>query len=842
MSMARLGAGLLGLFVLTLPATAAEPQSAAASETTYQKLVRPFLQNHCVDCHNDVVAESDLRLDNITADFGTRETARHWIEVRGRINLGEMPPEGEPRPQPEQVAAVSRWIAQGLRQAELAALSRGGQTPLRRMNRAEYTNTVRDLLHLRFLPGQSPADLLPPDGTAEGFDKVGVALMLDPSLMQKYYDVASRIADRAIVDGPPEFPTEVMRMEFEEIAQNRAINYLCDRGGFQCRENDVILMEGSTRSFGRLFYPGQKKTIPTDGFYRVTVRAGADPGARGEPVIMRLQQNHPDKSQEVIMELAVEAPLDKPRVYSVVVPRDTLGGEWQVHLVNGTSFRKVNHAYWDLNRVIRDAGQAKDFKKALQLTARRKLEGGHDGGARVPETVDTSDLPKLLLDYIEIEGPLYEQWPPKSHEALFFRESDAEPTAEYIRAMFTRFLPRAFRRPVQPGEVEPFVKLVQQELDSGQTFPDAMRVGLTAVLCTPKFLYLAEPSPGPAQPLNDYEIANRLSYFLWSSMPDAELFRLAREQKLRDPDVIAQQVDRMLADPRAEGLVDGFARQWLHVDTFRNFRPDARQYQDYDDALGEAMEGETLAFFREILKHDLSVLNFIDSDFTMVNQRLARHYGIDGIEGDEFRRVPLPAEAQRGGLLMQAGVLMAGSDGDRTKPVSRGVYVREVLFNDPPDPPPPNVGEIEPNIEGKNLTVRERLIQHQQIQSCAACHRTIDPYGLALENYDVIGRWRDRQNGEGFNPRRAPEIDASGTLPNGKSFATPAEFKALLLGQAHRFRRGLTEKLMIYALGRPLEPSDDPTVERLSTRLPQQGDTLRALIKGIATSRTFLTK
>jgi hypothetical protein len=319
---------------------------------------------------------------------------------------------------------------------------------------------------------------------------------------------------------------------------------------------------------------------------------------------------------------------------------------------------------------------------------------------------------------------------------------------------------------------------VQEELDHAQSFHDAIRAGVTAVLTSPNFLYLHEPGGTEARTLSDFELASRLSYFLWSSMPDEALVELARQQKLRDPQVLLSQVDRMLADPKSEALVQAFAAQWLRTGQYRTFRPDERLYREYTDELGAAMVEQSLGFFREILKHDLSMLNFLDSDWTMLNERLARFYGIDGVSGNDFRRVPLGAGSHRGGLLGQAGVAMFGSDGNRTKPVSRGVYVREVLFNNPPDPPPPNVGEIEPNIRGKNLTVRERLLAHQEIESCAACHRTIDPYGLALENFNVIGQWREAQDGDvppSMSPGGSPMAASLRPMPNSRGCWLPSE-------------------------------------------------------------------
>lgn len=325
-------------------------------------------------------------------------------------------------------------------------------------------------------------------------------------------------------------------------------------------------------------------------------------------------------------------------------------------------------------------------------------------------------------------------------------------------------------------------------------------------------------------------------------MPDEELFAAARAGTLRSPRELRRQVDRMLADSKADRFVEGFARQWLRTDDFLAFTPDKYLYRDYDPKLGEAAVREPLEFFRTVLQEDRSALAFLDADFAVINQRLAEHYGIEGVHGEAFREVPLPADSRRGGLLAMAGVHLAGSDGIRTKPVSRAVYVREVLFNDPPDPPPPNAGEVEPNIEGERLTVRERLLQHQQIEACAACHRSLDPYGLALENFNAIGAWRQRQDGEDFRGDRRPEINASGRLPNGQSFANFEEFRQRLVQQDGRFRRGLAEKLLVYALGRPVEPGDESTLQAATDHMEKTGNTFRGLIHSLVTSKAFLTK
>lgn len=805
------------------------------------------LRMHCGKCHGPQLAEADLRFDTLSGNLTDRETALKWIEIRDAINLGEMPPEGEKRLPVELVTEISQWVTRGLRQAERAASDSEDQVLLRRMNRHEYTHTVSDLLSMRFPTGESPLDVLPPDGTSEGFDKISGALMVDPSLMMHYYEVARRIAERAIVDGPPEFPTETMRLEFEDIADSRAIGYLVSRLGMTPVPGGLRLIQGRTRSFGLLRYPGRRdnNVAPVNGFYKFTIRAGGVPGGDGVPPKIRLTHSHPDATLRTIMEVDVTAPWDQPADYSVIVPRDTLGGELAVELVDETNLYMGQRPGENFLRRIGEVGQQNDFTESLRLTGRKIAEGwGGDRSTPDPEKLDLTRYRRVFLDYLEVEGPLYEQWPPKSHTTLLFRGEQGPADLNYARQIFTRFLPLAWRRPIDAHEVEPILRIVRNEREHGQSFHEALRVGLTAVLTSPKFLYHIESGrpPGNSRQLTEYEIASRMSYFLWNSMPDEELFRAARQGELSDPAHRADQVDRMLADDKADRFVESFARQWLRTDTFLDFSPDPNLYRDYDDRLAEALVREPLEFFRIVLRDDLSVLHFLDSDFVVVNERLARHYGIPDVRGEHFRRVSVPAASPRGGLLAMAGVHQAGSDGIRTKPVSRAVYVREVLFNNPPDPPPPNAGEVEPNIQGERLTVRERLVQHQQIEACAACHRSLDPFGFALENFNAIGAWRDRQDGENFRGQQRPVIDASGRLPNGRPFANFEEFRGLLLQQGDRFRRALAEKLCIYAFGRPLQPRDDGLLAEAVHRLQTESDTLRTLIRTIVTHQAFTTK
>lgn len=825
---------------------AAAPIWAAPEETvSYDDFVRPFFESHCIECHGPDKDRGDLRLDTLGTDFSDSLDFGLWIEVMDNINLDEMPPDDEPRPDAHDARLVANWIAGELRKAERKALSRGGRVLMRRLNRAEYVNTVEDLLRLDLLPSEDPTEVLPPDGTAEGFDKVSAALMLDPSLLGKYYDVAEMLAEKALVDGPPPMETATVRVDFGRDSEDRASTDLAEGIMSIVRENDIAMMGEDVRMRHDLRFPESRKYIPVEGRYRFRIRAAGDPGESGEPIRMRISQQHPIEDLAFDTVITVEATPDDPRVYEFTAPRDPRSGHWRIEFLNGRERGHINPVYWGARDIMKDHAKEGNFKGVLRLQGRKKLEGGHDGGSLDPVWATPGKLPKLHLDWVEVTGPLYDQWPPKSHEFLMTGVDPAKATIDDARAILQNFMPRAFRRPVEAGEIEPILALVEEELAHEASFLDAIRVGVSAVLTSPGFLYLHEPSASREEeraPLNDWELASRLSYFLWSSMPDVELFELASAGELSKPEVLDAQVARMLEDPKAEAFVEGFGAQWLRTEEFRKFTPDENLYKDYTPELGEAMVHEALSFFREILRSDRPVYDFIDSDWTMLNERLAEFYGIDGVEGKEFRSVPVPAESRRGGLLGMAGVAMHGSDGNRTKPVTRAVYVREVLFNDPPNPPPPNAGEIEPNIKGENLTVRERLIQHKQIESCASCHERLDPYGLALENFNVIGLWREQQDGEDFRGNNTPEIVISGKLPNGKAYESYEEYKALLLEQKDRLVRGLAEKMIIYALGRPVEPTDRSMVDRLTERAIADNYSMKSLIHGLVFSEAFQSK
>ena len=810
--------------------------------------VQPFIKQHCVECHGPDKQKGRLRLDTLSDDFSDSHTAATWIEVRDNLNLGEMPPEDEPRPPGDGVIAVAQWIAGQLKAMQAQANSTGGKVLLRRMTRTEYTNTVRDLLHISFVEGEGPADILPPDGKIGGFDKVSKALLLDPSLMENYLQAARWVADRAIVTRPPRVRSITDRFEFEDIP-NTAVAYQSGERQLDVVENGVNLYQGGARTAGYPRHPYSQDQVPIIGKYTYRVRAGAFQGDAGKPVFMEIHRRNIKKRFEV------KASIENPQVYEFTTTVDpTESGEWQVSIVNGTQMSQLNMDSGNTRTATDKMVLAGDAREAIRIRSQLRAEGLFtDFQVNQPSEAsrDKSKLPRLFIDYFEIEGPLQEDFPPASTRLLYPNGHDNTDshTLEAAEASFKRLMARAFRRRITRSELQATMDIVKAELDLGGTFHDAMKIGLVSVLASPDFIFIIEPSDGNRRPLNNFELASRLSYFLWSSMPDNALYRQAVASKLSDPAVLEAEVERMLADPKSEALVADFANQWLHIDEFDKFKPDEGIYKQsyYAPRFGgiaRDMEEEARAFFREIMRKDASVLNFLNSDWIMANEKLATYYGIEGVEGEAFRRVSLPTDSPRGGIIGMAGFHKWGADGARTKPVERGKYLLSVLFNDPPDPPPPNAGEVEPNVQGERLTVRERLLRHQEVEACAGCHKTIDPYGLAMENFNVVGLWRDVQDGEQqhfwtWNP---PPVIASGTLPNGKAFADFAEFKELLTSQTARFERGLAEKMYIYALARTLEPSDDAVLADIVTRMGQEGHSMSSLIKGIVRSEAFGTK
>lgn len=874
---------------------------------------RAFIESHCMDCHDANTARAGFRIDLLTADFTAGNTAGQWKEVMDKVKAGEMPPKKKPRPDAREVSAVVSWVAQKLDQTTKAAQAAGGCVPMRRMNRAEYANSVRDLFSLDENFARRVEKELPADGKVGGFDRGAASLFMDDGQLDQYMAVADLVLDEAVFNERPKTQHLTWDGRKEKYVHGIGVCYKDAAGkimednptpefvsqlkepltmipiaGFQQWDSkerryvthgpfdwtikgDGIEYLADCRFFG---WDWGNKGVTRDGWYKIRIKAGAFKGEGAEAQKdVRLTVKYGEGSPvEVFKTTVIDAPLDAPKEYEfrmyLQIGPPGMRRSWRISWDFGERKEAVmaNPAYWDvqwkqvliagqIERALREHKPAEDIaslrnqsvdQRETALNQRKTFEGPY--WIYNPK-LDIAKRPRIWLGKMEWEGPLVD-WPPPGRKALFFAGEEREDDA-YLHEIFARFLPRAFRRPVTSEELDRVVQwTLATKSEHGLSFTSAVREGVKNVLCSPAFLYLGSegmPSPAPAvpQPLDGWQLASRLSYFLWSSAPDDELCRLASEDKLRKPEVLRQQVKRMIADPKAWEFVRNFAGQWLGVRNFANGNPPNRDfYKFYDDALRDSSKREPLEFFNVVLKQDLPLTSFIDSDFLVVNERLAKHYDIDGVDGDTFRRVAAPADHRRGGVLGMAGILTYLADGTRTLPVRRAAWVLDTLWNRPVPNPPPNVGDL-PIIKEKEkkLSVRARLEQHRLTESCASCHGRVDSFGLALENYDATGMWRDRQNGEGMRGQKNdPELDASGQLPDGAAFKSVQEFKDALLARKDALIQGFTEKLLCYAIGRQVGYADHLTVDRIAAGSAASHYSLQELIQQTVASQYFLTQ
>lgn len=786
---------LAGIVSLASPAAGPRPSTAQAkdeaktipargdNETSFQQQVQPVLQKYCSECHTGEKAKGDFRLDRLRPDLKTAETIAAWKAVGERLTSRSMPPKSKPQPTVDESKSVTQWLDAGLVSGELERRRREGRSGLRRLNRVEYENTIRDLLGIDLALKHT----LPEDDLVDGFDNVGSALTLSAPLLERYLEAADLALDAAIVRGPRPRAAKVrMSQEDKTLVKNK------DLWRNALEKEDAAILFSPT--------PVQASFRPTStGRFRIRVAAHAYQN-QGRSMILRVFTDGQSTSGGY-----QAIPADKSTVIDFVTtmgPRDSI--RLAADGVDATYIREV---------------------------------ANHRG-------------PGVAIEWIEVEGPLFDDWPPPSHQRLLGTVDLQTGKADDAEKVLREFIPRAFRQPATEDQMRPFIELARTNMAKGAGFEAALRGALRAVLCSPRFLLLRE-NPGR---LDDYSLASRLSYFLWRSMPDRELLDLAREKKLGNPAELTRQVERMLKDPRAAALTQNFLGQWLSLRQIDATAPDKVLYPEFDDFLRYSMLRETELFFEEILNNDLSLLNFVDSDFAMLNERLARHYGIPDIEGPDLRAVKLPRDSHRGGLLTQASILKLTANGTETSPVIRGVWVLTKLLGETLPPPPADAGAIEPDTTG-TTTIRDQLAKHRKLESCSSCHEKIDPPGFALENYDVIGGWRDnvRVLGKGTkvdlkvkgNPvqyRLGPRVDAGDITPEGQRFKDIEEYKKLLLAKPETVARCVTEKLLVYATGAPIRPADRPAVTAIVTRVRARNYGLRALVHELVQSELFLHK
>ncbi len=697
--------------------------------------VKPVLQAHCASCHGAKSPAGGLAMPALlaaTSDESLRQRDK-WERIADRIRAGEMPPKGAPRPAEEKLEAIVRWVDSSYEAIDRSRPVDPGRVTARRLNRFEYTNSVRDLLSLDMNPGED----FPADPYGYGFDNIGDVLSVNAGQTEQYLKAAERVSQSAVPVPGETVPATMHRYLAERMGQDRQLRMTVDH---------VFPIEG-VYTLRAAFYQALK-----DGT-RVRMRMSVDgkPAAEGE---LRF--------------------------------------------------------YYQIDRAIEAPG--------VRVTA---------GRHRVEATISVLPDPPYkgtppYLEYLQVYGPLAEGQSPNQRFFTCGHGAGQHGTgcATQILAPLAR---KAWRRPVTGSEIDGLLGLAAREQTRTGSFEEAMRSALMAILVSPHFLFRVERDRGVGtHPISNHELASRLSYFLWGSLPDDELSRLADSGKLET--TVKEQTLRMLRDPRSTGFVDSFAGQWLQTRNLSVLKPDAKLFSSFTGELAAAMRTETNLFFAEILRENRSILDFLDAPFTYLNERLAKHYGLAGVIGEEFRRVDLDG-VQRGGVLTQGSVLTVSSYPTRTSPVIRGKWILDNLLNQPPPPPPPDVPALEEQGVASGGSMRQQLEKHRSSAACAACHTRMDPLGFGLENYDAIGRWR--------------EEDASGELPGGVRFATPAEMKKILRADPDVFARALTEKMLTYALGRGVELRDRAAVRQIVDRLRANGYRMQELILGIVESEPF---
>lgn len=780
-----------------------------AAQRQFDTQFKPVLAKYCVDCHRGEKPKGNLRLDSIAANFADATAREQWTAVIERLEAGDMPPKGKPRPSEQEVQTLMAWLKPRVSAADAAARAAQGRVVLRRLNRTEYENTICDLLGIKV----KLKEQLPQDGSADGFDNAGAAHHTSSFLMEKYLE-AAETALNAAISNRPKPPTLVSkRYSMKDVHPVRSTTENVYR--FLGDGEVVCFCSSEWHNVGvSSFYP------PDAGNYRFRISASAIQSA-DKPVTFRVTVGGTRLNGKSGLVGYFDAPPEQPTIFEFVrymEPKTTIG-MLPYGLAGANTVKQVGAEKW---------------------------EG-----------------PGLAIQYVEVEGPLNDTWPPESHRRIFgdlpqktfgaynFRDrvevvSDQPLVdAERILTAFTR---RAYRRKVTADDIAPFLAIVQAKLDSGYTFELAMRAALKGVLISPDFLFLRE-SPGK---LDEFALASRLSYFLWSTMPDEELLTLAEQHKLSDNSVLHDQVERLLVSPKAAAFTENFVGQWLALREIDATEPSHILYPEFDHLLKVSMIRETELFFDEVLKNNLSLTNFVSSDFAMLNGRLARHYGIPGVDGWEFKKTPLPPDSHRGGVLTMASVCKVTSNGTTTSPVLRGAWVLDRILGTPPSPPPDDVPVLDPDIRGAT-TIREQLAKHRSVESCGVCHRKIDPPGFALESFDCIGNWREnyRVTGNGksvvIDGRRmayheGKQVDPSDVLAGGERFENIDQFKQLLLRDKPQLARALTGKLLTYATGRSPQSADREAVEAIVAKISKENYGLRSLVHAIVESEVFQSK
>ena len=809
------------------------------SQVLAKPMPRDFLNKYCTQCHGAEKQKADRRFDMLSSSIKDFREQELWQEIVDQLNLGEMPPDDEKQPTEAERLAVVGTITRGIADAREKFSGIGNHTVLRRLNKFEYANTISDLLGLN-TEAWNPAEDFPADLIVDGFDNDGAELVTSGLLLEKYFPAAESAIVRATqFDSRPESKTYVQKSPFYfRGKQSSGLPKL-----FQVDRYRFLPETPYTDLYGRFYRGGhlgflplyRTGGVPHGGRYTIRVKAGAvdrnhgygkilGDFRNGDPLVMEFASVDRKGSTagaggnvtKAVSLATFELEEAKPEWFEWTGYLEK-GFEPEVRFRNGTAAAK---------RLVRLLLNKADQFPEFQPFAKMK-SSGDKGLERWHGTLRAYQGPRLRVWEIRVEGPHVQEWPPRGHDTLYGGVMPENLDSNTIEQRLVRFAKLAFRRPPSEGELQPILDMVQNKLNEGLSPLESLQLGFQTILTAPGFLYLNE---GEGE-LDDHTLASRLSYFLWSSMPDSELFELAGQGKLKEAKTLTQQVDRMLADPKSKRLTSNFLRVWLELDNIGKMPPSKEFVSFYRDNLESAMRMETELLFENVLKNNLPPRELLAANYSFMNRELAEHYGMPGLEGNHFRKVILTGQ-KRGGLLGHGSFLTASANGVDTSPVVRGIYVMNKLLDYTPPPPPDDVPEIEPDVTGAT-TLREQLVKHRADATCAQCHNKIDPAGFALENFDAIGTWREKYD-------RKLEVDPSGKLPGGQAFSSVDEFRKLVVAQDETFTRCLTKKLLTYAIGRQLNSGDRPAITQIGKAMASKDKGLRDLIHSIVLSDSFL--
>ena len=783
------------LFVVMFSGLSLRAQSTG--NTTAANEHQLLLERYCITCHNEQLQTAGLNLNSLDVS----DVAAHpevWEKVVHRLRSRTMPPARRPRPDEHAYTALASWLETALDTAATVNPN-PGRPLLHRMNRTEYRNAVRDLLGV-----DADVSALPADDSAYGFDNIADALGVSPLLLESYVTTARKVSRLAL--GNPNIPaittTYKAPLDLTQNYHQREFP-LGTRGGLRVNEY-----------------------IPLDAEYEIQVRLRR--GAVGS--IRGLAEEHQVELTLDGQRLAL-FPVGDKDIYKVIVANKNNPGQ------------SVNRAFTadeNMNVRLPLAAGTHEIVAAFVGKPNALSEQARQPFLRSYVNANTrTGLPEI--DRVILVGPFNASRPSdtESRTRIFTcRPTSLDDETSCATSILSRLGRLAFRRSLEPPELERLVNFYHEGRRNGD-FETGIELALRFILASPQFIFRLETEPvdlaaGDKYLLDDIDLASRLSFFLWSSLPDEELLSIAEQGTLHNPDELRRQVGRMLADPRASALVNNFAGQWLYLRNLDNITPDPATFPNFDNNLRSALRRETELFFESIMREDRSVLDLMNADYTYVNERLAKHYEIPGIYGDRFRRIPVVDEVRKG-LLGHASVLTVTSYATRTSPVLRGKWILENLLGAPPPPPPPDVPDLEDTGTAEGLSIRERLVQHRANPACAVCHAQMDPYGFGLENFDAIGRWRD------FSGDGKP-IDASDVLPDGTNFNGPSELRRAILKRPATFVDTFTRRLLTYAIGRGLEHFDAPTIRRLVEDAEDENYRFSAIVDGIVTSDAFRMK